>query len=98
MIFEVKKGRTCADALNSALETLKEKDSVIHGQGKLIELRGKEMASLKELDRNSGLQRDNLVKTHEVDKSLLKTKVRKRGRIIAGQSGLIAILFLVLIL
>ena len=98
MVWEVRKGRQCDTALNFALQTIEQKNALIAGQGKLIDLRAKEVATLQELDRNSGLQRDNLEKTFNLDKSILKTKIKKKNRTILGLSGLSAVLLAILIL
>lgn len=92
------KSKTCDSALNFALETLKAKDALVEGQGKLIELRGKEVAALKELDANWELRLDNTNKAFLIQKSELRKKVKKRNRIIFAESGLIGLLVLILLL
>lgn len=86
------KSKACDTALNFALQTIQQKDALIAGQGKLIDLRGKEVANLTELDRNSQLQRENLVNTFNLEKSKLKAQKQKWRRVAFGQAVVIVII------
>lgn len=96
MIFEVRKGRECDTALNFALQTIEAKNSLIHGQGKIIELRGKQIENYALLDANWSERMSNLTETHSLDKAKLKAEKKKLRKIIFGES--LAIIVLVVLL
>jgi hypothetical protein len=98
LLWMAQKSKTCDSALNFALETIKAKDALVEGQGKLIDLRGKEVATLKELDANWELRLDNTNKAFLIQKSELKQKVRRKNKVILAESGLIGLLLLILLL
>jgi hypothetical protein len=98
LIFETRKGRACDTALNFALQTIQAKNSLIDGQGKIIELRAKEIGLLKELDANWSARLTNQAELSSIERQKLRNKVRKLGRIIFGESVGIGVLLALLLL
>lgn len=95
MIWEVQKGRACDTALNFALQSIEAKNVLIDGQGKLIELRGRQIATLTELDQTWQMRMDNQADLFFIEKSKLKQQKRKWLKIALSEAGLIALLLAV---
>ena len=98
MIYEVRKGRACDTALNFALQTIEAKNNLIDGQSKIIELRAKEIANYRLLDANWSQRLTNQAELSSIERQKLRNKVRKRGKIIFGQSVGIGVLIALLLL
>lgn len=96
MIFEVRKGRECSVALTASLERITALENLNHSQGQLIEIRGQEIARLKELDGIFTLRLSNQSELFQIEKSKLRAKIKKRNRIIFGQAAAIVVLVLLL--
>lgn len=97
MIFEVRKGRECSATLTASLERITALQILNHSQGQLIELRGREVANLKELDHNWSLRMDNQADLFFIEKSKLKEQKRKWLKIALSEAGLIAVLLVLLL-
>lgn len=98
MIFEVRKGRECSATLAASLERITALQILSTEQAGLIELRGREVQALKELDGNWSLRLQNQTDLFLIEKSKLKTQKRKWLRIAISEAGLIAVLLAVLLL
>jgi len=98
LIYEVRKGRACDTALNFALQTIEAKNSLIDGQGKIIELMGQEIENYRLLDANWSARLTNQAELSSIERQKLRHKVRKRGKIIFGQSVGIGVLIALLLL
>lgn len=98
MIFELRKGRACDTALNFALQTIESKNNLIHGQDKIIELRGQEIENYRLLDANWSARLTNQAELESLERSKLKTKLRKQRKIIFGEAvGIIALLAVIVL-
>lgn len=98
LIWMAHKSKACDTALNFALQTIEAKNSLIHGQGKIIELRGSQIATLQELDGNWSSRMQNAQDLYFLDKSILKAKIKRKNKTILGLSGISLILLLGLVL
>lgn len=98
LIWMAQKGQFCDTAYTTALERITALQNLTHSQGQLIELRGREVATLKELDGNWSLRLQNQTDLYFIEKSALKAKVKKQRKTIFGLSGVSLILLAILVL
>jgi len=69
----------------------------IYPSGKIIEIRGQRIENYRLLDENWSDRLTNQVELSTIEKSKLKEKAKKRGRIILLESGLLVGLLTLLI-
>lgn len=98
LFFLATKGKKC-DSLQISLQgVLKAQEAQIEGQGKIIELSGRQIENYRILDANSQAQLQNTNDLFLIEKSELKQKVKKQRRTIFGLSGVSLILLAILVL
>lgn len=98
LIWLAKKGKFCDTLSKTHLNRITALENLTLTQGALIELRGREVAKLKELDSNWSDRLTNQNDLFQIEKSTLKTRIRKRNKIIVAETTVIGVLLLILLL
>lgn len=97
MIFEVRKGRECSLALVASIEAITALQISEGQKGRLIELQASQLENYRLLDANSEARMQNQTELFMIDRQKQKAKLKKRGRIILGQSVAIVVLVVLIL-
>ena len=98
MIFEVSKGRECASALTASLQAITALQISECEKVRLIELQASQLENYRLLDANWSARLTNQAELSSIERQKLRNKVRKRGRIIFGESVGIGVFLALLLL
>lgn len=98
LLWMAQKYRAADSALNSATASIQALRDANSHKDEVITLRGVEVENLRALIDNLRAQNLNQQELYILYKYDLKQKIRKRNKIIAGETGIIALLLLILLL
>lgn len=98
MIFEVRKGRVCDSLQNAQSRLILATQEQLSTRDKVIALQDAKIENLGLISQTWEKRYDSAQELYSIDKSRMKTKLRKRGRIIFGESVGIAVLLVVFLL
>lgn len=98
LTYETRLGRSCAELSASQDSLIQAQSLELIAGDKLTKLQGAQIANFEFRNDQQNARFDNAQELFTIEKSTLKTKVRKQKRTILGLSGLSAVLLAVLIL
>jgi len=92
LIFEVRKGRMCDSLQESQSRLILATQEQLLTRDKVIALQGTQIENSAFIQATWEKRYDNAQELYQIDKQELKHKIRKRNRIILGESAIILLL------
>jgi hypothetical protein len=89
--------RLCDSTAFQLTKSLKDKTNLVAGLDKEISSLKKENVKLQKADSVSAVRYDNAQELYQINKQELKTKLKRRNKVILGEAGIIVVLLFLLL-